>query len=69
MAGGFACEACGFDWFTEERVIQVARPSSMPELATQARKTVYRLKCVNCGRFHYPHGDFADPLTETRKGA
>lgn len=68
MDEGFACEACGYDWFVEEKVIRLAgHPSSMPQLQSTPRKAVYRLRCFNCGRYHYPEGG-SSPVRQKKGG-
>lgn len=58
MAETFSCEACGYDWFVEERVVRLAgHPSEMRQLQSTPRDVAYRLRCFNCGRHHYPGDD------------
>lgn len=44
------CEACGGDWWEEQRLIQpAARPAAVPAVQTAPKQIAYRLVCADCG--------------------
>lgn len=44
------CQACGGEWWIEQRLIQpAARPALDPQMRTAAKQTRYRLACASCG--------------------
>lgn len=56
------CEACGGEWWVEQRLIMpAARPAAVPSVQTAAKQVAYRLVCADCGAGPEP--------TQTKKPA